>query len=213
MFGECLSWERCALSEHRSPAVALWEFASIVEGVNAADQIAKGSPIDVLYTGTTHPGKYVVLVAGDTAPVEVATVIVGGLETDLIDSVFLPDISPQVVGAITISDPSAETTGDAVGLIETRTVASGVDAADAAVKAADVRLAALRMADGVDGKAYLVVEGVVGEVEAAVEAGVARAAENVVASVVIAQLTDELRVDLAASAGFLDRVRAHRSDS
>lgn len=201
------------MSEQRSPAVALWEFTSIVEGVNAADAIAKGSPIDVLHTGTTHPGKYVVLVAGDTASVEVATIIVGELETDLIDSVFLPDIAPTVADAIVSSDPSASTSADAVGLIETRTVASGVDAADAAVKAADVELAALRMADGVDGKAYLVVEGVVGDVEAAVEAGVDRAGENVVASVVIAQLTDELRVDLAASAGFLERVRSHRSES
>jgi hypothetical protein len=30
---------------------------------------------------------------------------------------------------------------------------------------------------------------------------------------VIAQLTDELRADLAASAGFLDRVRSHGSGS
>ncbi|MEE8486307.1 MAG: BMC domain-containing protein [Acidimicrobiia bacterium] len=201
------------MSEHRSPAVALWEFVSIVEGVNAADAIAKGSPIDVLYTGTTHPGKYVVLVAGDTASVEVATEIVEDLETDLIDSVFLPDIAPTVADAIVTSDPSAPTTGDAVGLIETLTVASGVDAADAAVKAANVRLAALRMADGVDGKAYIVVEGAVGEVEAAVDAGVARAGDNVIASVVIAQLTDELRIDLAASAGFLERVRSHRLES
>lgn len=201
------------MSEHRSPAVALWEFVSIVEGVNAADAIAKGSPIDVLYTGTTHPGKYVVLVAGDTASVEVATEIVEDLETDLIDSVFLPDISPTVADAIVTSDPSAPTTGDAVGLVETLTVASGVDAADAAVKAANVRLAALRMADGVDGKAYIVVEGAVGEVEAAVDAGVARAGDNVIASVVIAQLTDELRIDLAASAGFLERVRSHRLES
>ncbi|MDK1011117.1 MAG: BMC domain-containing protein [Actinomycetota bacterium] len=201
------------MSEHRSPAVALWEFVSIVEGVNAADAIAKGSPIDVLYTGTTHPGKYVVLVAGDTASVEVATEIVEDLETDLIDSVFLPDIAPTVADAIVTSDPSAPTTGDAVGLVETLTVASGVDAADAAVKAANVRLAALRMADGVDGKAYIVVEGAVGEVEAAVDAGVARAGDNVIASVVIAQLTDELRIDLAASAGFLERVRSHRLES
>lgn len=201
------------MSEHRSPAVALWEFVSIVEGVNAADAIAKGSPIDVLYTGTTHPGKYVVLVAGDTASVEVATEIVEDLETDLIDSVFLPDIAPTVADAIVTSDPSAPTTGDAVGLVETLTVASGVDAADAAVKAANVRLAALRMADGVDGKAYIVVEGAVGDVEAAVDAGVARAGDNVIASVVIAQLTDELRIDLAASAGFLERVRSHRLES
>jgi microcompartment protein CcmL/EutN len=201
------------LSDSRSPAVALWEFASIVEGVNAADAIAKGAPIDLLYTGTTHPGKYLVLVAGDTASVEVATIIVADLRVNLIDLVFLPDVHPTVANAMVSSDTSAPTAADAIGLIETKTIASGVDAADAAVKAADVSLSALRMADGIDGKAYFIVEGVIGDVEAAVEAGETRAAGQLVASVVIAQLTDELRADLAASAGFLDRVRTHETGS
>lgn len=180
-----------------------------MEGINAADAIAKGAPIDLLYTGTTHPGKYLVLVAGDTASVEVATLIVADLRVILIDLVFLPDVHPTVADAMVGSDTSAPTSAEAIGLIETKTIASGVDAADAAVKAANVSLAALRMADGIDGKAYFVVEGVIAEVEAAVEAAETRAAEQLVASVVIAQLTDELRADLAASAGFLDRVRAH----
>jgi microcompartment protein CcmL/EutN len=181
-----------------------------VEGVNAADAIAKSAPIDLLYTGTTHPGKYLVLVAGDTASVEVATIVVADLSVNLIDLVFLPDVHPTVAEAMVSSDTSAPTSADAIGLIETKTIASGVDAADAAVKSADVSLSALRMADGIDGKAYFIVEGIIGEVEAAVEAGETRAADQLVASVVIAQLTDELRADLAASAGFLDRVRTHR---
>jgi microcompartment protein CcmL/EutN len=201
------------LSDSRSPAVALWEFSSIVEGVNAADAIAKGAPIDLLYTGTTHPGKYLVLVAGDTASVEVATIIVADLSVRLIDVVFLPDVHPTVADAMVSRDTSAPTSAEAIGLVETKTIASGVNAADAAVKAADVSLSALRMADGIDGKAYFVVEGIIGEVEAAVEAGEIRAAGQLVASVVIAQLTDELRADLAASAGFLDRVRSHGSGS
>lgn len=201
------------MSDSRSPAIALWEFASIAEGVNAADAIAKGAPIELLYTGTTHPGKYVVLVAGDTASVEVATIIVSDLETDLIDMVFLPDVDATVADAMVSHEIAASTKAEAVGLVETRTVASGIDAADAAVKAADVALSALRMADGIDGKAYMVVEGAIGEVEAAVEAGVSRAGKQLVASVVIPQLTDELRDDLAASARFLDRVRSHRTES
>ncbi|GMQ93616.1 MAG: BMC domain-containing protein [Acidimicrobiia bacterium] len=201
------------MSEERSPAIALWEFASIVEGVNVADAIAKGSPIDLLYTGTTHPGKYVVLVAGDTASVDVATNIVEHIDVDPIGHVFLPDVAGSVADAMVSRDTAAPTESEAIGLVETETIASGVDAADAAVKAADVSLSALVMADGINGKAYFVVEGVVGQVDAAVEAGVERAGSHVVASVVIPQLTDELRADLAASARFLDRVRAHRSDS
>lgn len=201
------------MSDQRSPSIAIWEFSSIAEGVNGADAIAKGAPIDRLYTGTTHPGKYVVLVAGDTASVEVAVSIVEGLDADLIDAVFLPDVDRSVADAMVRDRTSAETTADAVGVIETGSVASGIDSADAAVKAADVSLAAVRMADGIDGKAYFVVEGTVGEVDAAVEAGKDRAGERLVASVVIPLLTDDLRDDLAASAGFLDRLRSHRTEA
>ncbi len=194
----------------RPPAVAVWEFASIVDGVACADAIAKGSPIDALLTGTTHPGKYVVLVSGDTASVAVAIDIVDDMEVDVMDSRFLPDIAIAVADVVTRKDTTVTAAGDAIGVVETSTVASGIDAADAAVKAADVALGALRMADGIGGKAYLVVDGTVGEVEAAVEAAVERAGHQIVAWVVIPNLTEDLRTDLAASSRFLERVRAHR---
>ena len=81
-------------------AIAVWEFGSIAFGINAADAIAKGSPIDSLLTGTTHPGKYVVLVAGDTASVDVARDIVRDLGVESIDHRFLPDPDARVVGAV-----------------------------------------------------------------------------------------------------------------
>jgi microcompartment protein CcmL/EutN len=195
--------------DRRSPAIAIWEFASIVDGVHGADAIAKGAPVASLLTGTTHPGKYVVLVAGDTASVEVAAEIIATMELALLDHRLLPDVARVVADAVTDPDVTAPTTREAIGVVETSTVASGIDAADAAVKAADVTLGALRMADGIDGKAYFIVDGSVGEVQAAVDAGVDRAGSSLVASVVIPQLTDELRADLAASARFLDRVRQH----
>lgn len=197
----------------RSPAVALWEFASIVDGIQCADAIAKGTPVNTLLTGTTHPGKYVVLVAGDTASVEVARDIVEDTGVQSIDTRFLPDVAPQVAEAMTSDDVRAMTRGDSVGVVETTTVSSGVDAADAAVKAAIVSLSALRMADGIGGKAYVVVEGDLGDVEAAVDAARERAGAQLVGSVVLAQIADELRDDLAASERFLRRVRSHRRDT
>ncbi len=199
--------------DQKSPAVALWEFTSIVDGVWCADAIAKGAPISALLTGTTHPGKYVVLVAGNTASVEVARDIVADANVDVIDSRFLPDIAPEVADAVTSSDVRSHNRGEAIGVVETASVSSGVDAADAAVKTAAIALGALRMADGIGGKAYVVVDGPLGEVEAAVDAACERAGDQLVGSVVIAQLAEELRDDLAASARFLKRVRAHRQES
>lgn len=187
------------------PAIALWEFASIVDGIHAADAIAKASPVGRLLTGTTHPGKYVVLVGGDTASVGVALDTVHDLGVPVSDTRFLPDAAPAVVAAF---DPRAVAvgTGDAIGVIETGSVPGCVDAADAAVKAAAVDLTGLHLADGLGGKAYLLVEGGVGDVEAAVQAGAERAGPTLVNQVVIPQLTEELRVDLVAADTFLDRL-------
>jgi len=60
----------------------------------------------------------------------------------------------------------------ALGIVETATVAATILAADAAAKAAAVRLIEMQLARGIGGKAYFIVTGALDEVEAAVEAGV-----------------------------------------
>src|SRR5262249_61616256 len=60
-----------------------------------------------------------------------------------------------------------------VGVIETFTVASTVLAADAAAKAAEVRLLEMRLANGLGGKAFVIMTGPLDQVEAGVAAGVA----------------------------------------
>ncbi|GMR02529.1 MAG: BMC domain-containing protein [Acidimicrobiia bacterium] len=194
----------------RSPALGLWEFSSVPAGIECADAIVKGAPIEAIYTGTTHPGKYVVLVTGDTASVEVAGDIVRDRpRASLIDSVFLPDIAQVVVGSLLAPERHAQMEAEAVGVVETATVAAGIDAADAAVKHADVALSGLRLADGLGGKAYFIVDGTVGEVQAAVAAANDRSGDAVTDSVVIPQLTPELRDDIEAASRFIDRVGAH----
>ena len=47
------------------PAIGLLELSSIAVGILAADAMVKRSPVEVIYAGTAHPGKYLVLVAGE----------------------------------------------------------------------------------------------------------------------------------------------------
>ena len=206
--------ERSALSDALGgPAVAVWEFDSVVAGVHSADAIAKGTPVEQLLTGTVHPGKYVILVSGDTASVDVARDIIVALGRLPADTRFLPDVAPQVVESLLDRDDVIDASNEAVGVVETSSVSSGIDAADAAVKAAGVVLAGIRLADGLGGKAYLIVDGTVGDVEAAVEAACSRADAALVDAVVIPQLTEDLRADLAATTRFMERVRNHRGVS
>src|SRR5690606_17945278 len=66
----------------------------------------------------------------------------------------------------------------ALGVVESFSVASLIEGADAAVKAANVRLLEIRLAMALGGKAFLTLTGNVAAVEAAVEAGAAVVAQK-----------------------------------
>ncbi|SDI54572.1 BMC domain-containing protein, partial [Desulfosporosinus hippei] len=66
----------------------------------------------------------------------------------------------------------------ALGIIETFTVASLIEAADAAVKAGDVEPLLLHLAFGIGGKSYTLLTGEVASVKAAVEEGSNLASEK-----------------------------------
>jgi microcompartment protein CcmL/EutN len=200
------------MAEPMSPALGLLEVDSIAVGIAAGDAMAKRAPIDVVYAGTVHPGRYLVLVAGAVADVEEA-MDAGGDEAGrcVLDAVLLPHIHPDVVAGI--RGARREGAGEALGVVETPTVASIIDAADAGVKEAAVRLLELRLADGLGGKGYLLFGGSVSDVEAAVDAAVARAHGARVTHRVIAQLHGEMRQNLAAAGRFRDRVASVAADA
>lgn len=192
----------------------MWEFSSIPAGIECADAIIKGTPVDSISTGTTHPGKYVVLVTGDTASVEVAgDIVTERVRPSLIDSVFLADVAVAVAAALLGPERPINLEAEAVGVVETTSVSAGIDAADAAVKHAHVSLSGIRLADGLGGKAYFIVDGTVGEVDAAIEAAIDRSGVAITDSVVIPQLTPELRIDLESAARFADRVATYSDRS
>lgn len=191
------------------PALGIIDFSSVATGIEAGDAMVKASPLGSLYAGTVHPGRYLVLVSGDTASVEVAMGVGrdrGGKE--VLGWVFLPDVHRSVAEAIAAGASEADLSEEALGIIETTTVSSVIRAADAGVKAANVRLSALAMADGLGGKGYLLFSGTVAEVEAAVAAGTDRVGEDatLVRAVVVPQLHPEMRHNLASELTFGERV-------
>jgi len=173
------------------PALALLEFSSIAAGIEAGDAMVKKAPVERIRSGTVQPGHYLVLVAGDVASVEEA--VGAGEETgraSLRDTLFLPKLHPDVVRAIAGERPSAHE--DALGVIETHTVASAILAADAGVKGAEVTLLQVRLADGLGVKGLVFFNGLVADVEAAVEIGTAVSQQHLLRRVVIPQLHGEM---------------------
>lgn len=189
------------------PALALLEFSSIAVGIQAADAMVKRAPIDVIKAGTVQPGKYLVLVGGQVADVEesLAAGRTVGAATAL-DFVFLPQVHPEVVEAVAGGRVPEVT--DAVGVVETTTVAAAIHVADAGIKGADVRLVEVRLADGLGGKGIVLFSGTVADVEAAVEIGVGvlERPDLLVQQVVIPQLHPEMWANVVDATRFRTRV-------
>ena len=186
------------------PALALLEFKSIAVGIEAGDAMVKHAPIDRIVTGTVQPGNYLVMVTGSVATVEEA--VKAGKESGkswLLDSLFLPNIHPEVVNAIAGKQHPAA--ADALGIIETHTVASAIHAADAGLKGAEVSLVQLRIADGLGGKGLTMFHGLVADVEAAVEIGTAVSRSHLLRHIIIPQLQQKPHLFLADTQGFTVR--------
>ncbi len=188
------------------PAIALIELDSIAIGVQTGDAMVKRAPVQLTYAGTVHPGKYLVLVGGEVASVEEA--YQAGLATGaaaVIDSILLPGVHPDVVAAL--RGERQQASGDALGVVETRTVAATIGAADRGIKGAEVSLMEMRLADHLGGNAFCTFSGLVADVDAAVELAVqGLAPEQLVAQVVIPQLHEEMLQNIGAASEFSARI-------
>jgi microcompartment protein CcmL/EutN len=188
------------------PALALIDFSSIAVGIESADAMVKRSQIDVIRAGTVQPGRYLVLIGGTVADVHESLDAgrrVGG--ESVLDHVFLPHVHPEVVDALgggRVPEPR-----DAVGVVETTTVAAAIHAADAGIKGADVRLVEIRMADGLGGKGIVLYAGLVADVEAAVDIGCGVVRPGLlVRQVVIPQLHPEMWDNIGDATRFGSRL-------
>jgi microcompartment protein CcmL/EutN len=188
------------------PAIALLEFSSVAAGIVAGDAMVKRAPIATLHLGTVQPGHYLVLVSGEVADVEEA--VAAGTEASgdvMIDIVVLPDVHPTVVTAVQGERLAGPV--EALGIIETDSVAATIEAADGGVKGAMVDILELHLADGLGGKGYVLFGGRVADVEAAVAVGSGRVDEaRLVRIEVISQLHPEVRSNLEQHPRFGPRV-------
>lgn len=183
------------------PALALLEFNSIAIGIEAGDAMIKRAPVDQIQSGTVQPGNYLVMVVGDVAPVEEA--VSAGKEVGqsaLMDTVFLPNVHPGVVAGL--NGKRELEADDALGVVETQTVASAIEAADAGLKGAEVTLWQIRLADGLGGKGIVLFAGLVADVEAAVAIAIERAQRQLLNHVIISQLHSEMKENVATYGRF-----------
>lgn len=175
-------------------AIAAVETSSIAQGVVAADAMLKTAEVGLLQAATLSPGRYWVLIGGEVATVRAAHRRGVEVAADaLLDQLFIPQLHEGVLPALRGAVPLGA--DDALGILETLTAASAIVAADAAVKAANVTVRDVRLANGIGGKGVVSLSGPVSAVQAAVEAGRADALRRglLARSVVIPRLDPQLR--------------------
>ncbi|MBI5471413.1 MAG: BMC domain-containing protein [Ignavibacteriae bacterium] len=158
-------------------SIGLIELGSIAAGFEVADAMLKAADVEILLARSICSGKYMVLIGGDVAAVKASvdagTAIGRGC---VIDTFVIPNVHESVFPAI--SGASKVDRFNAMGIIESFSVASLIEAADAAVKAAAVELIEIRLAMALGGKAFCTMTGDVAAVRSAVDAGAAVVAEK-----------------------------------
>ena len=153
-------------------AVGIVETSSIAKGFEIADTMLKTANVEIIVNRTICPGKYMIMLGGDVDAVSSA-VEAGrrvGAHT-VVDDFVIANVHPAVFPAI--SGVSHLPEMKALGVIESFSVASIIEAADAAVKATPIQLICIHLAMAIGGKGWVSMTGDVASVEEAVEIGAA----------------------------------------
>jgi microcompartment protein CcmL/EutN len=153
-------------------SLGLIELTSIASGFLACDSMLKAAAVSLVLSRSICSGKYMVMVRGDVSSVQAAVQAgVAGARFSVIDSFVIPNLHESVFPAISGASKIEEL--EALGIVESFSVASLIEGADAAVKAANVQLIEIRLAMALGGKAFATMTGNVAAVQSAVDAAAA----------------------------------------
>ncbi|MBR3791261.1 MAG: BMC domain-containing protein [Clostridia bacterium] len=158
-------------------SIGLIEVKNVSRGIKITDEMLKSAGVTLIQSGAVCPGKFVTIIGGSLSAIKAAVERAELIAEDaLIDKFVIGNLGEKVFeamcGTAIVKDKKA------LGIIETFTAASAIEAADAAVKSAVVSLIEVRVARGMGGKCFVSMTGEVADVSAAVEAGARIAAKT-----------------------------------
>ncbi len=178
-------------------SLGLVEMSSIAAGMEAADIMLKTSEVELIISRSICSGKYMVLIGGDVAAVQTAVETASQtIDYALIDTFVIPNVHRDIFPALSGHTDVKEL--QSLGILESFSVASLIEGADAAVKSASVQLLEIRLAMALGGKAFCTITGDVAAVQSAIDTGAKLISEKglLVNKVVIAQPRKELLSEL-----------------
>jgi microcompartment protein CcmL/EutN len=151
-------------------SIGLIELTSVAAGFQVCDTMLKAADVELVLARSICSGKYMVMVRGEVGAVEAAVSAgVSEARSSIVDSFTIPNLHESVFPAI--GGATKVETLEALGILESFSVAALIEGADAAVKAANVELIEIRLAMALGGKAFVTLTGNVAAVQAAIDAG------------------------------------------
>ncbi len=176
-------------------AIGMIELTSVGVGYQVQDTMLKAADVDLVLGRTICSGKYINVVTGDVAGVEAS--VAAGLSAapdGVIDHITIANVHESVFPALGQSVQLSPEEAGALGIVETYSAASVLEAADAAAKAAAVTLFRIHLAMALGGKGFMLMTGSVANCRTGVDvaAEVARAKGLLVSAVVIPGPSKEL---------------------
>ena len=122
-------------------SIGLVELSSVATGFLVEDTMLKAGSVKLLMARSICSGKFLVVVSGDVASVAAALEAGGAVAgATLIEKRQIARLHPTVLQAISMSVDVDPRQLRSIGVVETFSAASIIEAADAAVKSANVTL-------------------------------------------------------------------------
>lgn len=144
------------------------ESQSIAAGVEIADGMLKAAQVELVRAAPICSGRYLIYISGDRQAVQTSVDFAWQSGRKLAGGFVIANVSPRLIFALKKTTNAEE--GDALGIVESRTVSAALVAADCALKRSSVRLLRLVAGQGINGKAYFAFGGDVASVQEAVGA-------------------------------------------
>jgi microcompartment protein CcmL/EutN len=171
------------------------ELSSVAVGYEVQDTMLDAAAVEILIARTICSGKYFIVVGGPVSDVKAAvSAALQVADEAVIDHLVIPNVHESVFPAMGQSIVIEADEVGALGVVETFSGVSILAAADAAAKAARVKLFRIHVAMALGGKGFCLMTGTVADCRAGVAAAAAEARQRglLVAETVIPRPNREL---------------------
>ena len=154
-----------------SKSIGAIEFKSIAKGIEISNDMVKKSFVDILYLKSICPGKFLIIVAGDTSQVNecINYGVDNGIEY-IVDNFIINSVHEDIVNGFKHKYKPIDNI-TSIGVMESTKVCAGIKSLDKALKSSDVVLIKLQLSFAIGGKLVYIVAGELSSVEAGIKEG------------------------------------------